>query len=143
MFSYPLKTLSIFISKVILGNNENQNFIIKEILAIMQDIIRVYIIQNEPYSNSTDMDFFLGDVISLTHSTAIPFIFDQSINNIKSFTEEEQKDDLTESLIELSHELWHFYDYISVTAAEYESLMVYYIGSNLYHISIKLLNLYI
>ena len=117
----------------------------KTILEKVQVIADFYVKLKEPLISpfSVDLQYSLGDFIDLTKSIAMPNIFAEAYNKIiDEKTEKDAKKNLIDSVLAFGHELWHFYDNLSKSAAENESFLIHFIDSNIECISTVLLKFY-
>lgn len=145
LLSYPLQAYSIFLRAALFNKKVYDELLPKTILEKVQVIADFYVKLKEPLTSpfSVDLQYSLGDFIDLTKSIAMPNIFAEAYNKIiDEKTEQEDKKQLINKLLEFGHELWHFYDSLSKSAAEKESFLIHFIDSNIEYIATVLLKLY-
>lgn len=143
LIASPLKAYSNLLRAILFSKKVDHRFLTKIMLQKVQYIIGSYVKIKETGVILVEMEFSIGDFIDLAKLSAMPYIFDEAYNKIQDpKTSDQDKKHFLESIIDLSHEVWHFYDELSKYAAEKESFLIHYIDSNLEHITIALLKLY-
>lgn len=145
LISYPLQVYSIFLRAFVFDKNAYDKYLPKYIFKKVQSIVDMYIkFKNLGNSDlSVDLQYSLGAFVDLSNPIAMPHIFNEAYIKIKDKeTKKDDKNDLIRKILYLSHEIWHFYDELSKSAAQKESFLIHFIDSNLHYISMVLLNLY-
>jgi len=145
LISYPLQAYSIFLRAFVFNRNAYDKYLPQYIFKKVQSIVDMYIKFKDLGSShlSVDLQYSLGAFVDLSNPIAMPYIFNEAYTKITDKrTKREDKDSLIRKILDLSHEIWHFYDELSKSAAEKESFLIHFIDSNLHHISMVLLNLY-
>jgi hypothetical protein len=144
LVSPVLRAYVLFLRGWIFQERAHSNISYRTLLDKTVEIIRLYhefhVSRN---AANMDMQFWIGEAVDPTYRTAIPFIFVESLQRIsRPETTPKQREDAIAELLEFSEELWRFYDKLAKISAEKESFLIYYIDSNISHISLSLLGLF-
>ncbi len=144
LISYPIQAYSHFLREWAFNKDVQldllPNFIFEKVEVIIQLYLKFGIIESSP--QSVELEYALGDFIDLSKPLAFPYIFDEVLSKIKDekFPKDE-KDSIKDKILDLVKDLWRFYDKLSKYAAEKESFLIHFIDSNLFHISMTLLQI--
>lgn len=143
LIASPVKAYSILLRAVLYNRNIDHQILPKTILDKVQQIICLYVKIKDSNIISMEMEFSIGDFVDLSKQTALPYIFDEVYDKIQDAkTPAPDRDYLIKSIMEFGHEVWHFYDELSKSAAEKESFLIHFIDSNLERITMVLLRFY-
>ena len=143
LIANPLKAYSILLRAILYSRNIDHKLLSKRILEKVQYIIGLYVKVKEIGIISVEIEFSIGDFVDLSKLTAMPYIFDELCNKIQDpKTSAEDRRHPLERIIDFAHEVWHFYDELSKSAAEKESFLIHYIDTNLEHIAMIMLKFY-
>jgi len=145
LISHPLQAYSLFLRAFMFNKEVYDDLLPRSILEKVQGIIDMYLkFKDLGISHiSVDLQYSLGDFIDLSKPIAMPYIFEEAYAKIADKkTNKEERENLIDKILDFGHQIWHFYDELSKSAAEKESFLIHFIDSNLSYISLNLLKLY-
>lgn len=141
LISYPLQAYSMFMRAFIFNRNFYDSFLPKTIFGEVQGLLDLYIQTKEKNVDplSMDLQYSFGPFIDLSSKVAMPYIFDEAYNElVGDKLSSEDKDIVIDRIIDLSDQIWQFYDSLSKSAAKNESFLIHFIDANLHHITMVL-----
>ena len=140
LIASPMRAYSILLRAILYNKGMNHQILPKTILEKVQQIIGLYVKIKETDAISV---VSIGDFVDLSKQTAMPYIFDEVYNKVcHPETFDDEKKQLIWKIGDFGDEVWRFYDELSKYAAERESFLIYFIDTNLEHITLVLLKLY-
>jgi len=144
LISYPIQAYSYFLREWLFNKDVQLDLLPSYIFEKVKDIIQLYLkFKNfESSPQSVELQYALGDFVDMSKPLALPYVFDEIKSKLSDEKlPKEEKDDIKDKIMDLGDELWRFYDELSKHAAEKESFLIHFIDSNLFHISMTLLQI--
>ena len=142
--SYPIQAYSYFLREWVFNKDVQLDLLPGYIFEKVKDIIQLYLkFKNfESSPQSVELQYALGDFVDMSKPLALPYVFDEIKSKLSDEKlPKEEKDDIKDKIMDLGDELWRFYDELSKHAAEKESFLIHFIDSNIFHISMTLLQI--
>lgn len=144
LISYPIQAYSYFLREWAFNSDVKLDFLPNYVFEKIEVIIQLYL-KLRSFENSpqlVELQYTFGDFIDLSRPLAFPYIFDEVLSKLEDTDfPKKEKDSLKDKLLDLAEDLWRIYDKLSKIAAEKESFLIHFIDSNLFHISMTLIQI--